>query len=210
MTAAAPPKSGLRELAARITNVLADLLAGRLEPMDVPDRLRRIADWVEAGRVDEVAARSAREAAAEASVQAMAHEVYAYWLRATKRSPTSTKFTAERRRHVTARLRDGYSVEKIRRAIDVCAASPFHQGDNDRNTRYDDLINICRNATRLEQLIEQGTGLGSTEQLALAPVGGRDEELERLRQDAAKALREGRHADYRAINDRTRALRATT
>lgn len=203
------PKSALRELAARIANLLADVLAGKLEPADAPERLRRLADWIDSGRAEVAVVQSARAAEAEASIQAQAHEIYAYWLRATKRAPGACKFTTERRRHVTARLRDGYSIEKIKRAIDACAASPFHQGDNDRNTRYDDLINICRNATRLEQLCESATGLGDAGQLVLAPVGNRDEELERLRQDAAKALKEGRHDDYRAINDRTRALRAT-
>lgn len=203
------PKSALRELASRITNILAELLAGRIEPGDVPERLRRLADWVESGKATATVAQAARAAEAESNILAQAHEVYAYWLRATKRSPNANKFTMERRRHVTARLRDGYSVEKIRRAIDACAASPFHQGDNDRGQRYDDLVNICRNATRLEQLMEQTTGLAGTESLAFgAPTTDRQEELERLRQDAAKALKEGRHDDYRAINDRTRSLRA--
>ncbi len=81
-------------------------------------------------------------------------EVFEYW-RETMNHPQA-KLTPERERAVSARLRDGYTVEQIKQAIDGCGRSPFHRGENDRQQRYDDLTLICRNGAKLESFIERG------------------------------------------------------
>lgn len=83
-------------------------------------------------------------------------EIFAYW-QASLSHPTA-KLTAERRRKVEARLRQGYTVEQIKQAIDGCAASPFHRGENDEGRVYDDLELICRSGSKLENFIARLSG----------------------------------------------------
>lgn len=76
--------------------------------------------------------------------------IFEYWQK-TLNHPIA-KFTKERKARVRDRLRS-YSVDDICRAIDGCKASPHHQGQNDRNTVFDDLELICRNDTQLEKFM---------------------------------------------------------
>lgn len=78
--------------------------------------------------------------------------VFSYWQ--TRLNHPTAKLTAERKRKVQARLREGYSVEQIKQAIDGCASSPFHLGQNDNGQVYDDLELICRNGSKIEQFIQ--------------------------------------------------------
>lgn len=59
----------------------------------------------------------------------------------------------KRLRAIRDRIKDGYSVEDLMDAINGCFLSPFHQGENDRNTRYDDIELICRNASNVDKFI---------------------------------------------------------
>jgi hypothetical protein len=65
--------------------------------------------------------------------------------------------TDGRKAKIQARLRAGYTVEQLQRAIDGCAASPFHRGLDDHGNRtgavYDDIELICRDDTKLERFI---------------------------------------------------------
>ena len=79
--------------------------------------------------------------------------IFSYWQSALNH-PTA-KLTAERKRKVEARLKEGYSVEQIIQAIDGCAASPFHRGQNDTGQVWDDLELICRNGSKLESFISR-------------------------------------------------------
>lgn len=79
-------------------------------------------------------------------------EVFAYWQ--SRLDHPGAKLTAERKRKIVNRLEDGYTLEQIKTAIDGCASSPFHRGDNDRHQRYDDIELICRNGTKLESFIQ--------------------------------------------------------
>ncbi len=82
-------------------------------------------------------------------------EVFLYWQ--TKLDHLSARLTDGRKAKVEARRRAGYTVEQIKRAIDGCAASPFHRGLDDYGNRtgavYDDLELICRDDTKLEKFI---------------------------------------------------------
>jgi hypothetical protein len=193
-------QSAARELAVRLANVLHEYLAGRVVPEDVPARLRKIADWVEAGSKG----RKPKSESVAAQFGAEVVEVYGYWLRATARSTSAARLTDERKRHVLARLNEGYTVEQIKRAIDGVAASPFHKGDNDSNRRYDDLIIICRNATQLERYIElcpiAVTG-------AATPSQEREQtDLTKIRSLAKDALRAGNNAEYQRLNEQLKLL----
>lgn len=78
-----------------------------------------------------------------------AQEVFAYW-QVTLEHPTA-KFTGERRRKVEARLREGYTVHQLKRAVDGCKATPHNMGENDTGQKWDDLALICRNGSQVER-----------------------------------------------------------
>jgi hypothetical protein len=78
-------------------------------------------------------------------------ELFEFWLSSTSRKPSSFKLTSKRKACLQARLRDGYTVAEVKKAIQNVAHSPFHQGQNDHKTRYDDITLICRSGDKLEQ-----------------------------------------------------------
>lgn len=80
-------------------------------------------------------------------------EVFALWLDVMGKN-ANTKLTANRRRAVRARLKEGYSVDQLKRAVRGCAMSPFHMGDNDSKKQYNDLTLICRNGEKVESFEE--------------------------------------------------------
>lgn len=101
----------------------------------------------------------------------VARELFAYWQERCRHP--QAKPTRDRLRKVVARLREGYTPEQIREAIDGAAVAAFV---DEKGKRFDDLELICRNGSKLESFIERG-------QLATARAGGRGEPSheERLR-----------------------------
>lgn len=80
------------------------------------------------------------------------NDVFDYWR--ARLGYKTAKLTNDRKSKVAARLREGYSVEDIKAAIDGCAGSAWHTGDNPNGKRYDDLTLICRNGSKLEHFRE--------------------------------------------------------
>lgn len=76
------------------------------------------------------------------------NELFSHWV-GTCGHPHA-KFTRDRRQKVRARLREGYTPEQIRHAIDGAARNAFV---NDAGKRFDDLELICRNGSKLEDFI---------------------------------------------------------
>lgn len=81
-----------------------------------------------------------------------AREVHVHWLAVMGKRAT-TKLLPERREKILARLREGYTVEQLKQAIDGCRVSPFHRGGNDKRQVYDDLMLICRSGSKVEMFI---------------------------------------------------------
>lgn len=92
-------------------------------------------------------------------------EVFDYWR--ARLGHKTAKLTNDRKSKVSARFREGYSVEDIKAAIDGCAGSAWHTGDNPQAKRYDDLTLICRNGSKLEDFRamsrKSGKGYDETE-----------------------------------------------
>lgn len=63
------------------------------------------------------------------------------------------KLTDERRDRVAWAVVE-YGVETCFEALLGCKLSPFHQGDNDRRRKYDDVELILRDAARIESFCE--------------------------------------------------------
>jgi hypothetical protein len=84
--------------------------------------------------------------------------LFAYWKERCKH-PTA-RLGSDRRAKVQARLKEGYSVEQIRKAIDGAALDAYV---NDKGVRFDDLELICRNGSKLELFIKRASGGDSGE-----------------------------------------------
>jgi uncharacterized phage protein (TIGR02220 family) len=82
----------------------------------------------------------------------LCEEVFEYWSQIMNHSKAI--MDSKRRRVIDARLKEGYSVEQLKQAIDGCKASSFHQGQNDRQQIYDDIELICRSASNVDKFIQ--------------------------------------------------------
>lgn len=71
------------------------------------------------------------------------------------------KLDLKRKKKITARLKDGYSVDDIKRAIDGCKLSPHHMGKNDNETIYDDIELICRDGSHVDMFIKKTENMKS-------------------------------------------------
>ena len=61
----------------------------------------------------------------------------------------------KRAKAIRGMLAVGYTVEDLELAIFGCSVSPFHQGQNDRATKFDDITLICRDAEHVDKFIAQ-------------------------------------------------------
>lgn len=67
----------------------------------------------------------------------------------------NAKLDDKRKKLIQKALKLGYSVEDLVAAIDGCAKSPHHMGQNDTNTVYDDLGLILRDAGKIDGFIKR-------------------------------------------------------
>lgn len=58
------------------------------------------------------------------------------------------------RAKIADRIRDGYSADELKAAIDGCHQSPFHCGENERGKKYQALDLIMRDSDHVVQFIE--------------------------------------------------------
>ncbi len=61
---------------------------------------------------------------------------------------------------ITNRIREGYTAEDLCQAIDGCHKSPFHCGENNRGTVYQDLSLIMRDGSQVAKFIEVAESAG--------------------------------------------------
>ena len=188
-----------REIALRLTGMVHAFLAGRLRASELVTELRAVADWLEGNT------KPARPAVEQVDTQVEA-ELFQYW-QARCNKPRA-KFTQERRRCLRARLREGYTAVEIRRAIDGCADSPFHSGENDTGHLYNDLTLILRNGTKLERFRDMAKESGAK----ALPVQVDEEleaEIERLTEESSEALQRGDTNAYNRTERQIQKLRTS-
>lgn len=63
------------------------------------------------------------------------------------------RLDVRRAKAIRAMLAIGYSVDDLELAIFGCSVSPFHQGQNDRGTKFEDIALICRDAEHVDKFI---------------------------------------------------------
>ena len=76
--------------------------------------------------------------------------VFNHWC--TIMAHPKAKLDNKRQRLIVSALQN-YSLEQIKQAIDGCARSGFHMGDNAQKKRYDELSLILRDAEHIEKFI---------------------------------------------------------
>ena len=171
-----------REIAADLAAVLSDYLAGSCTDEKLVVRLRTLATQVEGGS-PKLTARQQHPGELE---------IFEYWKRACDK-PRAI-YTDDRRAKVRARLRQGFSVEQIKRAIDGVANSPWHRGENNQHREFLDLTLICQTGSKVEQYAELGG------EPAALPVGEDNPQgqLFALRRQSQEQLNQGDTAGYQA------------
>lgn len=136
------PVSGLRKEKTVLTHRL------RAGPFPPPD-----------DGVERALSSAGRDACPEGPASARAdpvQAVFAYWQQVMAKP--QARLDAKRRAAIAARLKDGYTPADLKRAVDGCRASAWHQGHNDRGRAFDDIALICRDATRVEQFLALAAG----------------------------------------------------
>lgn len=91
-----------------------------------------------------------------------ADDVFAYWKSTMDKKRAI--LDAKRRRAIDTRLRDGWTVAELKKAVDGCRLSSFHQGDNERGKKYNDIELICRDSSHVERFLEEA------ERMPMKPV----------------------------------------
>lgn len=86
------------------------------------------------------------------SLAGRAREVFDYW-RVVMNHPQAI-LGPRREGAITGRLKHGFTVERLKQAVDGCKKNPaYSEGANDRNTVYDDIELICRDEKHVEAFI---------------------------------------------------------
>jgi len=83
-------------------------------------------------------------------------EIFAFW-KTTMSLNGSTLLTPKRKQKIKQRLAEGYTIERIKNAIVGCSLSPFHNGQNDTRTKYNDIELICRSGEKVEFFEQKAT-----------------------------------------------------
>lgn len=107
----------------------------------------------------------------------LVQEIFDYW-RSCLNHPKAI-LDAKREKAIRARLKEGYTVERIKAAIDGIQRSPHHMGQNDRQTVYDDIELICRSGTNVDKFADMALGeapevLGAKRRMASYLIGDYD------------------------------------
>ena len=84
-------------------------------------------------------------------------QIFDYWVNTMQKPINQTQLTPKRKKAITDRLKNGYTVEAIKAAIYNCSNDGFSMGQNDRNKPFNDIELICRTGEKLESFIERPT-----------------------------------------------------
>ena len=99
-----------------------------------------------------------QHSAAHAHEQTAVDRVFGHWVYMLHKSPRRTALGPKRRRAIEQMLAL-YEEETLLLAIEGCAASAWHAGENDRGRAFDDLELILRDEPHVERFAEMGQRL---------------------------------------------------
>lgn len=86
--------------------------------------------------------------------------VFEAWRKATARTGR-TVLTKQRRKVIEARVADGYALEDLLAAVRGWKRSPFHCGDNETRTVYNELTLLLRNGENVERFRDMELNRGN-------------------------------------------------
>jgi DNA-binding transcriptional MerR regulator len=130
-----------------------------------------------------------------------AREVFEFWRGQTKRS--KARATPGRLQKIQARLDDGFSVEQLKKMIAWSSCDPHHQGQNDREIRYDTIETLFRSTERTERFCERAKGAQGP-LFDVEPEAS--DEIKELEDEGKRAKNNGDIDRYNEIQDELRAL----
>jgi len=104
-------------------------------------------------------------------------QIFDHWFQVMGKT-NQTKLTKGRIGKIKARLAEGYTVDQIKQAIEGCAKSAYHMGQNDTGTVYDDLDLICRSGSKIEHFAENVAKVVPVQKVNGSQRGGRSEQDE--------------------------------
>lgn len=81
-------------------------------------------------------------------------DLFKYWCDVMGKNLSTSKLTPKRDKAIKARLKEGYTFEQIKAAIDGCRNDPFSMGHNDRQKPFNDIELICRTGEKVESFIQ--------------------------------------------------------
>lgn len=87
-------------------------------------------------------------------------EVFEYWQ--LRLEHPESRLDGKRRKAINRALQLGYTVDQLCAAINGCARSPFHMGDNARGERFDALGLILRDADHIDRFISNSSNPPAT------------------------------------------------
>jgi hypothetical protein len=105
-------------------------------------------------------------------IDGQALEVFEHWVRVFNKNARSV-FKGKRAANVRARLKDKYTVDQLKTAVEGCKLSPHHQGQNPEGTVYDDLELICRDPSKVDRFIAIATASAAPRGGAVVPFAAR-------------------------------------
>ncbi len=187
-------RSKARETATRLSSILHGYLSLKTNEETLAKQLRRLADWVE----------GEQPKPATPSTSLEENEVFEHWQRVCDKP--RAKYTAERRGKVKSRLREGYSVADIKRAIDGITTSSFHRGENDGGREYMGLELICQTGSKLESFMALSGGAS----MLGAPSGDQslEQQITKATQLADEQLKKGDNDGHNRTQQELRSLLA--
>lgn len=122
--------------------------------------------------------RGQRATAALEGASADVVAVYEHWLWMMAKNPRRCALGPDRRKAIGKALKL-YDAETLMLAVEGCASSPFHMGDNDRGQAYNDITLIVRDEAHIERFAELGERLR-------ADMAERERAAQRRQQEAAE------------------------
>jgi hypothetical protein len=107
------------------------------------------------------------------------------------------------RRRIIERALELYGVDTLLLAIEGCASSAWHAGDNDRNRTYQDLQLILRDEEHVERFAAMGDALRSRDAAAsrpsadVVPIAPSDPQAEGEARERLRAMAERLRGGWR-------------
>lgn len=143
----------LREFAPKFKKSVLDDFEGQIEPFDNPFKLSS-KTRARATAVATTGALAATEAGANPAVEQTPLDpvktIFAYW---QKKMSSPKSAMDEKRKSLIVKALKNYEPADICKAIRGCSRTPHNMGQNDRNTKYNGLNLILRDAEHIDYFI---------------------------------------------------------